>query len=145
MLTAQQVAEYFLRKTESDELDDAISNLKLQKLLYYAQGYHLGLYKKPLFDDDIEAWAHGPVVPSVYRKYSHCKSGSIPAPHSARTLEIDDKTKLFLDEVYRVMGQYAPWKLRNMTHNEPPWKNTKRNEVITKEVMKKYFGALVKK
>jgi uncharacterized phage-associated protein len=46
-----------------------MSNLKLQKLMYYAQGFSLVLFNKPLFPERIEAWIHGPVIPAVYHKY----------------------------------------------------------------------------
>ena len=68
MPSAVDVARYFLAQSD-DDAGDIISNLKLQKLLYYAQGVTLALTGKPLFSDPIEAWQHGPVVPSVYRLY----------------------------------------------------------------------------
>jgi uncharacterized phage-associated protein len=64
--TAKQVAEFFLAKTDEDE-GDLISNLKLQKLCYYAQGLALAVRDQPLFPEPIEAWLHGPVVPTLYR------------------------------------------------------------------------------
>jgi uncharacterized phage-associated protein len=66
-MKAQDVAEYFLTLVD-DEAGDSLSNLKLQKLVYYAQGFHLALTEKPLFDEAIEAWEHGPVVPGLYHK-----------------------------------------------------------------------------
>ena len=59
---AREIAEWFLAWAEDIEAD--ISNLKLQKLLYYAQGHYLARTGVPLFDDVIQAWAHGPVVPT---------------------------------------------------------------------------------
>ena len=64
MITARTAALYLLSKQDSEEPD--ISNLKLLKLLYYAQGTFLALYGRPLFNESIEAWLHGPVVPDVY-------------------------------------------------------------------------------
>ena len=63
-----QAAKYFLAQA-SEDAGDLISNLKLQKLVYYAQGFHLALYDEPLFLEAIEAWTHGPVVPDLYRHY----------------------------------------------------------------------------
>ena len=62
--TARQITEWFLAWGEHN--DAPLSNLKLQKLLYYAQGHYLGDHAKPLFEDEIEAWVHGPVVRSIY-------------------------------------------------------------------------------
>ncbi|MFK5281891.1 Panacea domain-containing protein, partial [Lacticaseibacillus paracasei] len=67
MITAMNAARYFLSKQDQEEPD--ISNLKLLKLLYYAQGTCLALLDRPLFSETIEAWRHGPVVPSVYQAF----------------------------------------------------------------------------
>ena len=48
---------------------DSMSHKKLQKLCYYAQAWYVTIKNKPLFEDDIEAWVHGPVVPSLYSQY----------------------------------------------------------------------------
>ena len=78
-ITAQDVADYFLFLVD-DPSGDNLSNLKLQKLVYYAQGFYLAIHDRPLFDDAICAWEHGPVVPSLYRRYKKYGSGGIPAP-----------------------------------------------------------------
>ena len=66
MLTAAQVADYFLSLVDEDA-GDSMTNLRLQKLLFYAQAWHLALTNRPLFEEDFEAWVHGPVIPSFYR------------------------------------------------------------------------------
>ena len=76
-LIASDVAKYFLAQM-SDDCGDTISNLKLQKLLYYAQGFHLALFVARLCPEASEAWAHGPVVADVYHQYK--EYGSIPIP-----------------------------------------------------------------
>src|SRR5690606_17024633 len=73
------VANYFLSQSNADA-GDLISNLKLQKLVYYAQGFSLALLDEPLFEDEIEAWMHGPVVPALYREFKTHGSAGIPAP-----------------------------------------------------------------
>jgi len=80
MQNADNVARWFLSRNRLRSLSgesDFISNLKLQKLLYYAQGIHLALYGKPLFNDPIEAWQYGPVVDSVYQTYKTNGSDAI--------------------------------------------------------------------
>ncbi|MGK8328482.1 Panacea domain-containing protein, partial [Pseudomonas aeruginosa] len=79
MPSSIDVAKFFLAQS-NEEAGDLVSNLKLQKLVYYAQGFHLAVYDEPLFTDSIEAWTHGPVVPNVYHHYKQFGSGSIPAP-----------------------------------------------------------------
>ena len=65
MISCQDVANYFLSLCDEDA-GDLISNLKLQKLVYYAQGFHLAISGEPLFDEKIMAWEHGPVIPQLY-------------------------------------------------------------------------------
>jgi len=143
ILNAQNVANYFLAQL-SEECGDTISNLKLQKLLYYAQGFHLVLFDKPLFADQIRAWQHGPVVPSIYHTYSHCGDQAIPKPANINWRLYEKDVKELLDEIWKVYGQFSAWKLRNMTHNEPPFRNTSPNGIITRGSMKKYFKGLLK-
>jgi uncharacterized phage-associated protein len=139
MLSCQDVAKYFLSLTDEDA-GDLISNLKLQKLVYYAQGFHLALYNKPLFDESIEAWTHGPVVPELYYDYKDFGANAIPRPTDMDFSIYDKQTRELLDEVYQVHGQFSAWKLRNMTHDEPPWKNAIANGgVITANSMKEFF------
>lgn len=148
MLSARDVARYFLSKVDEDS-GDGISNLKLQKLVYYAQGYHLAMYGRPLFAERIEAWEHGPVVPELYRAYREHGSAPIPVPdgfelprEAFASAEEHDRTKALLDEVYDVFGQYSAWKLRNMTHEEQPWKAAYRenaNREITHEALRDYY------
>jgi uncharacterized phage-associated protein len=144
MLSCFDVAEYFLAKRDS-EAGDTISNMKLQKLLYYAQGFHLALHNEPLFDEPIVAWVHGPVVPALYHKYKEFGADNLPTVG-----DIDwDKyapSRGLLDEVHEVFGQFSAWKLRNMTHDEKPWKDAEAaRDVISHAAMAEYFkGYLVK-
>lgn len=62
MLNCFDVAKYFLAQ-QDETAGDLISNLKLQKLIYYAQGFHLAISDRPLFPEPIKAWIHGPAVP----------------------------------------------------------------------------------
>ena len=66
-ITHRDVAEYFLAL--ANETGGTITNLKLQKLVYYAQAWHLANFDKPLFDAKFEAWVHGPVIPGLYEEY----------------------------------------------------------------------------
>lgn len=144
MATPLDVSRYFVRLS-SPEWGDYLSNLKLQKLLYYAQGMHLALSGEPIFDEEIEAWDHGPVVPSMYQYFKGENSKSIPVDPEFDPLHCSlDKGQLdILKEVFDVYGQYSAWKLRNMTHSEAPWKSIFKegvfNQVISKELIKDYF------
>lgn len=143
MIGALDVANYFLSLCD-ENAGDLISNLKLQKLLYYAQGFRLALSNGPLFDDPIEAWTHGPVVPTVYHAFKKHGSNALPAPENLDLSVFDDGTKSHLDEVYKVYGQFSAWKLANMTHEEPPWKDMAATKgVISHDALKRYFKTQV--
>ncbi|MBC6455939.1 MAG: DUF4065 domain-containing protein [Hormoscilla sp. SP5CHS1] len=79
MLNCYDVANYFLAQ-QDESAGDLISNLKLQKLVYYAQGFHLAIYVRPLFTEAIAAWTHGPVVPELYEYYQKYGNCAIPCP-----------------------------------------------------------------
>lgn len=143
MATALDVAQFFIANGANSE--EGISNLKIQKLLYYAQGFYLAVYGKPLFDEELEAWTHGPVVPSVYHHYK-C-NGSSPIPRTDYDVNqiFTDEEKEFLGEVHTVFGQFSAWKLRNMTHEERPWLESEESaSVISKVTMLEYFRTRLK-
>jgi len=144
--TARDIAEYFLCLSDPDS-GDLTSNLKLQKLVYYAQGIHLADTGEPLFGEQIVAWEHGPVVAELYRTYKQHGSCHIAPDPEYDISKIDENTRCLLDEVYRVLGQYSAWKLREMTHQEPPWLNAHgkgSGTAITHSDMKAYFKAFIK-
>lgn len=138
MLSCYDVAQYFLAKADEDA-GDLMSHLKLQKLMYYAQGCALALFDRPLFSEPIEAWIHGPVVPALYHAYKSHGADAIPAPAMLDVAQYDTETRELLDEVYTVYGQFAAWKLRNMTHQEPPWRETPEGQEISHDVLRAYF------
>lgn len=139
--SAFDIANYFLFKSSQDQ--ELLSNLKLQKLVYYAQGLHLALYGKPLFKDKIKAWTHGPVVTELYFKFKKYGSKGIPASPGFDPLKIDDNTREFLDEVYTVFGQFSATRLLEITHTDQCWQDAHPNKIITHRAMcdtlKKYL------
>jgi len=136
--SAHDVARYFLAQQNEDDGSD-VTNLKLQKLCYYAQGFHLALYEQPLFGDRVKAWIHGPVIPDVWHRYREHGSAPIPPPSDFDPGVFDQPTRELLDEVQSVYGQFSPWRLRDMTHREPPWANTPQGEAIPEDAMRDYF------
>lgn len=137
MVTAQDVAEYFIARAIED--DDPISNMKLQKLIYYAQGFHLALFDCVLFADPIEAWQHGPVVPALYHEYKVYGPNPIILDVSLDYDKFDGTTLELLNDVYNLYGQYSAFALRNMTHTEPPWKETPTSGEIPTVAMQAFF------
>lgn len=138
MENAFTIANYFL-KLADDDSGELLSNMKLQKLLYYAQGFHLAIYYEPLFKERIFAWTHGPVVAEVYYKYKEYGNTGIPAPIDADVSSLSEPIRELLTEVFTVYGQFSAWKLRDLTHEELPWKETPIGEEITHVLLKEYF------
>ncbi len=138
--TALVIADWFIAHNDSVmkyNSADEISNLKIQKLLYYAQGCALASMGKPLFDDDIVAWKHGPVVENVYQKYHEYgrKGISVIPDYPVLSPEIED----LLINTYNYFAKYSAWELANLTHREDPWKLTSKNSVISITLMRNYF------
>ena len=139
MAKAYDVALYFACKADADA-GDSITNLKIQKLLYYAQGASLAIRSKPLFDAQINAWQHGPVVESVYHALKGFGAENVVVDGMCDAHEkLTEDERGIADEVYDVYGQFSAWKLRDMTHAESPWKDKRPRGVITREKMKEYF------
>lgn len=141
--SAQDIASFFVHWANAEDAE--ISNLKLQKLLYFAQGHFMDLKDgRPLFREDMEAWAHGPVVPTVYRCYKQFGSGEIqPLDAEFDWDRIDSETSEFLVTCWNTYGAMAAWKLRDLTHSQDPWlKHFNPDErfiKIPKEDLKAYF------
>jgi len=149
MLTCFDVTKYFLALANDIESGEGLSNQKLQKLLYYAQGVYLAKYNKPLFKEEIEAWRHGPVTPDLYHRFKDYGSGHISTEeiNDINFKNYDEDTEEFLDEVYIVYGQYSAWKLRELIKTSTPLQKARKtkDKRITHESMKKYFKKIKNK
>ena len=133
---ALDIAHKIVSKTDLEH-GDTISNLNLQKMMYYQQGFHLAYFGTPLFDEDIVAWQYGPVVPSVYKEYKSFESNSISTSKEGISLS-DDEEELF-NNVYEEYNQFSAVALMKMTHEESPWKTTEINSVISRDKMMSFF------
>ena len=138
MISCFDVARYFLALVDEDA-GDSLSNLKLQKLTYYAQGFHLAVYDEPLFPERIEAWAHGPVIPDLYHALKQFGSAPVQMDGDFNIDIYAPRVRELLDEVYSVYGQFSAVRLRNISHQEPPWAGTPQGGVISEAVMSDYF------
>lgn len=141
-LFALDIAKYFLTNT-NEEQEEFFTNLKLQKLCYYAQGFQLALYGEPLFSEKIYAWQYGPVVKDLYHALQDYGHQPIPVPESIDLQRYPPEVRDLLNEVYNVYGQFSAARLVELTHSEPPWKETLRNEEISLDLMQNYFQTLV--
>ncbi len=132
-----------------DCCEELMTNMKLQKMLYYQQGFHLAYFGTPLFEDDIEAWMYGPVVPIVYDTYKYKGRDGIEPNRTSMFNFNNQKEYALFNEVCKVYGAYSAIGLMNMTHNETPWKSTPIGEgeghIISKEKMQSFFKKRLKK
>jgi len=126
-----------------DSVGEIISNLKLQKMLYYLQGFFIAVFDKKLFEEPIEAWLYGPVVKRAYDHFNRFKKGAIKIKGNERMVELKGKELSLFSSVMKEYGQYSAIKLMNMTHEEPPWKETYSDILpcreITYDKLRKYF------
>lgn len=132
-----------------------MSHLKLQKLLYYCQGYHLAKFEEPLFDADFQAWVHGPVCRDIY----DILKGKSVLYSDINYSEEDFDSEVLLKEtissdqfelVNEVLEPLSKWtgsELENSTHSEFPWiearggrpANSKCETIISKDTMQKFY------
>ena len=142
MITVFDVASYILAK------QGPMTTMKLQKLVYYAQAWSLVWDEKRLFTNKIEAWANGPVVPSLYEQHKGL--------FKIRRLSVGDGRKIrnsFKETIDAVLAYYggrsSQW-LSNLTHSERPWKDARKglspsqrgSREITLAAMSEYYGSL---
>jgi len=159
MKSAQDIAIWFLLKNNAEnkeheavnddyEVYEGITHLKLQKLLYNAQGVYLAIHGVPLFEEAIEAWAHGPVIPEVYEKYRDKGKNNIVVTltdenkNIIEKIEEDPEVSEILNLVYDNFAIYTAWQLREMSHKDNgPWDQTmkKGDKIIDNEIIKRYF------
>lgn len=129
-----------------DMEDSDLTPLKIQKLLYYAQGHILGALGKPLFKEDFVAWQHGPVIKKIYESFKHLGKEIIgfevggTDEYNCSNLLKDRKSYEVLNNVMHYYNQYSPWKLRNMSHEESPWKHADTGMIISKDSIKEFFS-----
>ncbi|MEG4277338.1 DUF4065 domain-containing protein [Microcoleus sp. MON1_C1] len=124
-----------------------INVYKLQKLVYYAQAWHLGVYGKPLFDADFQAGIHGPVIPDLLEKYQRQFSWE-QITEKIEQPKLPQKVGQFLEEVAEAYFEYDDETLERMICSEMPWLeargNVPRDEschgIISHESMKKYYS-----
>ena len=131
---------------------DGFSHMKLQKLLYFVQGYHVGALAQPLFPEAIEAWQHGPVIREVWYQFKEFGALDIPGEtadefHAQGSEVIQTPYQhTLITWVYDTLGRYTAAQLRDMTHRGDPWKQTYvegEGNVIPLTLMQRYFRRLV--
>lgn len=142
MANVFDVANFFVYVANQNE-DDQMTNLKLNKLLYFAQGAFLSRTGRPLFSAEMEAWPLGPVVPEIYQKYKICGKMPIQSADTGfdQSVFSEDELEALLD-VMREYGQYTGSVLVTLTHQPgTPWRTAADNgqTLIPKTDIARYF------
>lgn len=139
MNSIYDVARWFLSKKN-------MTHKKLQKLCYYAQAWHCALLNSPLFEDEIQAWVHGPVAPALYPKYADYGWEKIPLEKFDPSVFSEDTLEI-LNAVFDTYSDFSGDQLENLTHSEEPWIKARGNlkpwessiTPISLEDMKSYY------
>lgn len=139
-ITVWEVADYLLYLDNQSNNVEKISNMKLQKLAYYAYGHFCALYNKPLFLEPMQAWQHGPVVYALWSHYRGSGNQALPQVVNYQAT-FSSQQQAFLEHIYADYGHYSAAELRQMTHEELPWQKNKDtdSQIISYEDMLSYF------
>ena len=155
MHKAVDIAKYIIEY--ATRIGSPVSNLKLQKLLYYVQAAFLTEFNRQCFNEQILAWAYGPVIREVYDEFKIYGREDIPIQDKTQNLNFDyskiqivyqsDEAKLNKQEknlIDKIVSSYAqvfnPFVLVEKTHSEDPWKNTEIGNEIKPEIIKEYYS-----
>lgn len=147
MANVIDVAKYIL------EQHGTMSTMKLQKLCYYSQSWALAWDNRPLFEEDFQAWANGPVCPELFRWHrGKFLLSADDLPNLTGAHHLTDSETETIDKVLQFYGDKDPHWLSELTHKERPWKEARKkanalpgdscNEIITKESMLDYYAGL---
>jgi uncharacterized phage-associated protein len=126
MSQAVSVAKEFVKLSLSGGEKDPLTNLRLQKLLYYAQAWSLVVRQSELFSDDLHAAATGPVVPTVFQKLAGASNdGPIPPMAFADVAELSEQEAEFVIGVWEAYKQFSATELSRLTLQDQPWKRAR--------------------
>jgi uncharacterized phage-associated protein len=150
-----EIADFFIAL--SNDTGNLITNLKLQKLMFYAQAWHLAIFEEPLFEKDFEAWVHGPVLVDLYHDYKNFKWHPIERNDLENKFKsiknsLDDDVVEFLEELCEEYFGLSAYELERLTHSEEPWQYARgelepdksSTKIIDKDLIKKYYSQYVK-
>lgn len=134
--SALDVSKYIINYVNAR--DTEISNLKLQKILYFIQGFSFVFLEGEFFKEEIYAWKHGPVIREVYWQYSKFVANGIS--NEEDVLEFKTEEKKFLDSIIDELYKLSAWELVNITHEHSTWKNHISDmSIISKREIEDFF------
>ena len=136
-------ANYFINRGNSD--GNLFTPLQIQKLIYFANGWMLGVYHRPLLDEEFEAWQYGPVIPVVYHNLSYYGGDSVPDPIRVHPGNFDAQENNILGQVFDLYGPLSGKRLVGLTHKKGSpwhtiWNRYKRPTLIPNKLVEDYFA-----
>ena len=144
MANVFDTAKYILERTGK------ISTWKLQKLCYYSQAWSLAWTEEPIFQEDFQAWANGPVCPELFFEHQGRFTITADALRFGSQDALTDDQKDTVNVVLSDYGNMEPYELRELSHHEAPWRDARQGlpegayctNIISKEAMGAYYGSL---
>jgi uncharacterized phage-associated protein len=142
--TANDIAGWLVQYS-ADELGAPVDPMSLEKLIYYAQAFNLVLQDEPLFGDEIHAWKWGPVIPSVYKRYSAYGSDPIVMPFDGAIASIGRELEKFLVDVVGFFCRHTAVNLSRASHLERPWIDASESsdDTISQLSLKVFYRSLI--
>jgi uncharacterized phage-associated protein len=143
MPTVHDVADYLLWLADRDRI--GVDHLKLQKLVYYAQAFHLGSTGEPLFEEELRAWQYGPVCLELWERYRYRRDYLQP-PESPSEGVFSDDAREVVTMVYQRFRELSGIELFRRTHEEDPWidadrrARTRESDLISIDALRDYFA-----
>jgi uncharacterized phage-associated protein len=155
MINSITLSKYVLAK-----INGKTNHLKLQKIIYYIQAWHLAIFNEPIIRDDFQAWLHGPVSRKIWNEYRDKSvlydNLSISKTEGRKIIKkVEEQLKPdqveMINDVIHEYGSKSGYTLEALTHSEPPWKKAREGygradrceEIIPKEEIKKYFQSML--
>lgn len=119
MTKITEIAKYLIKSYEvNNNAEFEKSELKLQKLMYFAQREAIAITGEPLFEEQFEGWQYGPVLTDLRHYFEE--------DQSKITINLDETTKYIIDNTVTRYGKYEPWYIANLSHKETSWKNSRK-------------------
>lgn len=122
-----------------------LTPMQVLKLVYISHGWMLGLHRRPLFDENVEVWKYGPVVPCVYRKYKAFRGNPITSPGKNHEEDMDEPKRNMIGQVFDGYATYTGLQLSELTHQEgSPWDTAWKGgmDIIPNDLLQMHYAGL---
>ena len=157
MISVHQACDYIITRVCEGDALPSLNVLKLQKLLYYSQAWHLAFYGTRLFDENFQAWVHGPVSPEIFHRLKTTKMLYSSVGRADRQPDFDpeaipEETRRHIDSILEIYAGFTDTQLESLTHFEEPWTSARAGippsqpsaRGISDDVMRDYYRSRMK-